>query len=481
MHEPDFEASADMRLLELQREALGLAAPERPSWQSRLAPSDGSTIDVEKGDVPRGSTLVVEMAATPNAGVIPGAIVTMSLTIANDGVAPAQSVVVAVPLPGGASYRNGSFVWDGRPTYDDVAERFFGEGFLLDELLPQSRATFVWKIGVRIGSKPLVVMPSVRAHESGVIGARPLVIQRKTAPHTAFSGALERADSALIPTDITVGELPIYELDAQEQLEHEAAAAALSPIVTPRLTPVPSPSPPAPPAPKPPAPRPPPARDTLVLTGSFDRATLAFFERSLRGSKPPTILSHCVFGGALACSRTFADGADAAGLARHLDAQSQILHRIVLHEKLGRKEPVGGYSGELLAELSELVPAVPAARAHLNSDADRLILAAELSEPTLAVIGRLNAQRERWDFVKARQLTLALQAQYVVGGNASEVRRAQFETAARAYAQASVTTLQKLFVRIRVDRTIGTLTGNDPALDRAGAALLTAIAGLFAP
>jgi uncharacterized repeat protein (TIGR01451 family) len=498
MHEPDFEASADMRLLELQREALGLSAPDLSSWQSRMSPPDGSPIESETTEAPQGSTLVIEMNASPSGGVIPGAVVTMSLTIANDGGAPAHGVVVAVPLPGGASYRSGSFVWDGRPTYDDIAERFFGDGFLLDELAAQSRATFVWKIGVRIGAKPLVIAPSVRAHDSGIIGARPISIDRKAAPQNAFGGELQRAEPSFAPTEIVADELPIYELDAEEEIVHEAAQAALSPAVQPRVVePVVEPPPVAPPPPPPPvvvlapaaapptpptppaAPKPVPVRDALVLTGIFDRASLSFFERSLRGSKPPTILSHCVFAGAMACSRSFAEGADLASLAQHLDAQSQILHRIVLHEKLGRKEPIGGYSGELLADLTALSPVPVAAKAYAESDAGRLILAAELSGPTLQVIARLETERDRWDFVKARQLTLALQAQTVVGEKITELARAQFEAAARAYAQASVTTLQKLFVRIRVDRTTAILSSNEPALDRAGAALLTALAALF--
>jgi hypothetical protein len=486
MHEPDFDASADMRLLELQREALGLAAPDLSSWQSRLSPPDGSALELDPDEVARGSTLVVEMAASPNAGVIPGAVVTMSLTIANDGGSAAHGVVVSVPLPGGASYRNGSFVWDGRPTYDDVAERFFGEGFLLDELAPQQRATFLWKIGVRIGAKALVIAPNVRAHDSGIIGARPISIDRKAPPQTAFGGVLEKvAPASFVPAhpDVAARDLPIYELDAEEQLIHEAAQTALSPTVKPPklITPKPPkpPKQPEPVEPEPPAPQSVRARDALVLTGSFDRPTLAFFERSLRGSRPPTILSHCVFAGALACSRSFADGSDPANLTPHLAAQSQILHRIVLHEKLGRKEPIAGYSGELLADLTALKPISLATNAYAASDNARLILGIEVSEPTLAVVGRLEAERDRWDFIKARQLTLALQAQTVLGDHITALARAQFETAARSYAQASVTTLQKLFVRIRVDRTTGVLTGNDPALDNAAGALLTAIAALF--
>ena len=94
--------------------------------------------------------------------------------------------------------------------------------------------------------------------------------------------------------------------------------------------------------------QPPPAREAVVLYGGLDRATLAFFERVFNGSKDPTILQHCIFASALACA-TDADGSDELGLRAHLAAQSQILHRVSLHEKLGKREPISEYAGSLIA------------------------------------------------------------------------------------------------------------------------------------
>jgi hypothetical protein len=95
-------------------------------------------------------------------------------------------------------------------------------------------------------------------------------------------------------------------------------------------------------------------------------------------------------------------------------------------------------------------------------------------EPNLVVIHKIAEERERWDFVKARQLTLALQAQSVVLAN--ESRAASIDNALRHYAQSSVTVLQKLFVRLRIDRTTGVLFQNEPALDAAARTLLAACA-----
>lgn len=518
--------SADMRLLELQRGALGLPPRERHAWETR-ALAEGS-IPIPEAPLEPGRTAVlsIEASAFPDAGVIAGAVVTLSLSVANDGAIPANDVSVGAPLPGGATYRPGTFVWNGRSTYDDVAESFFGPGLAIGALGAGDRATFTWKLGVRLGAKPLVIAPHVRAPGAAVVGARPLVIARKDQPAGAFGAALDRADAAiyepkpLIPVDIPADELPIYELDEEERLIYEATDAALS-TAAPKIEPVaatpPEPKlaaasepeavpepiasqPPAaeetvgavpaqaepepaaepavalPPEPEAAAPAAVPAappREAVVLYGRFDRATVAFFERIFEGTKPPTILQHCIFGGALACAQN-AVAADPASLKRHLDAQSQVLHRIVLHEKLGKKEPIAEYAGELLAELDRLAPE-PVLPPAASPPKDAIVLSTELSEPTRVVVARIAQERERWDFVRARQLTLALQAQGVADPRVAEDVRPLVEAALRSYAQGSVTVLQKLFVRIRIDRTTGLLFQTDAALDAAAKAVVAAL------
>lgn len=476
--DPDFEVSADMRLLELQRSSLGLAPHDRSAWESRYTLEGGPMLDSAKPSEPRGTSAVlsVEANASPASGVIPGAIVTFSLSIVNEGAVTATGIVAGAPIPGGASFRAGSFVQDGRGLSDDSAEHFFGAGLPIAELKAGSRTTFVWKTGVRLGSKPLVLAPQVSANVGAVIGARPLTVTRKDQPHTVFTTELDRAGAelrepkALIPVDIPADDLPFYELDEEEELVHEAADAALS--APQKFEAQPEPPPPIvenPPAAVAPSPEPP--REAVVRYGKFDRTTLVFFERTFLGSKPPTILQHCIFANALACS-TDADGNDRAGLKRHLDAQSQVLHRIVLHERLGKKEPIAEYAGELLADIDDLVPG-PVVSPPLPATSEFVPLMAELGAPTVVVISRISQERDRWDFVKARQLTLALQAQRAFAGD--EAQAAAIENALRAYAQASMTTLQKLFVRIRIDRTTGLLFAQEPALDAAARGVIAAL------
>lgn len=460
MRDPDFYLSADMRLIELQRSALGLPAPDRPDWENR-AIADGPNLPDDPVRPPESAILNVIAVATPSEGIIPGAIVTLSLSVANEGVAPARDVRVGVPLPGGASYRPGSFVRDGTPGYDEIAERFFGAGLDVGDLAPKSRATFVWKIGARLGARPLVVAPQVSAAGAAIIGGGAIAISRLAiAPGAAAAAEVaslppEALPVPLVPVEVPVPDLPFYELD-----ETEAAAYAAA-----ERDPAEKPAPPV-------------VREAVLLLGTFDRPTFAFFDRTFRGTKRPTILQHCIFGGALACTRAYGDGGDPAGMRAHLDAQSQILHRVSLYEKLGKKEPIADYSGTLIARADALAPE-PVGTPAIASDATRIVFETEIAEPSLAVLRSIQAERERWDFVKARQLTLALQAQRAVGGGGTPAQRAALENALRAYSQAAMTALQRLFVRIRLDRTTGALQQSDPELDRKAVALLEAIGALF--
>ena len=499
--EPDFEASADMRLVELQRAALGVPAPHRGDWESRVS-TEGGAVEAEGEQHLQSAVLAVELTASPPGDVIPGAIVTLALSLTNEGAVVARNIRVAVPLPGGATYRNGSFVRDGRPQLDDAADELFGPGTAIGNLAPKSRVTFLWKAGVRLGNKPLVISPTVTAEETAVVGAKSAIVSRKAGAETGFASQVQRFDRALYDeTPPPLEELPIYELDTEEELEHEAADAALSeyrPPMEPPQQPIAPPSQPEPaPPPDQPSPDPEPgvpveepstpappeqppdiepaAREAVVLYGRLDRPSIAYFERIFSGSKPPTLLNHFILGGALACTRAL-DQSDVAGLKAHMDAQSQLLQRVVLHEKMGRKEPIAEYAGTMLARVDQFAPApVQAAPA---TEPNALGLQVELEAPTLAVLAKMQGDSGRWDFTKARQLTLALQARRVHAAAPAE-RIDAAEAALRTYAQTAATQLQRFFVRMRIDRTTGLLFAHDDALDSAARALIAALTALF--
>ena len=506
--EPDFEESADMRLVDLQRAALGVSPPSRGTWESQ-AHTEGSSPQPEAPEQAlESAVLSVEMTATPPGEVIPGAIVTLAISVANEGAAAARNVRVCAPLPGGATYRNGSFVRDGRPLLDDAADEFFGTGTPVGMISAKTRVTFLWKIGVRLGNKPLVIAPLISADNTAIVGAQPVIVSRKSETQTGFATEVQRYDRALYdgPAQPTVSEeLPIYELDEEEIIEHEAVDAAISeyrPPMEPPLQPVPPPDQPGEPMPPPsqPAPVPEPgepepepyipeppqqppdvepaaaAREAVVLYGRIDRPSVSYFERIFNGTKPPTLLNHFILGGALACTRSF-EGDDVAGLKSHMDAQGQLLQRIVLHEKIGKKEPIAEYAGKMLARVDQFA-AKPIRESTPSEDSNVLTLEAELEPPTLNVLGKMQEDSARWDFTKARQLTLALQARRIAA-NAPADRIEAAETALRAYAQTAATQLQRFFVRMRIDRTTGLLFAHDETLDAAARSLVVALTALF--
>ncbi len=494
--EPDFEESADMRLVELQRAALGVPKPDLGTWDSRIA-AEGTFVAPEDAEPLQGAVVALDLSATPASGVIPGAVVTLALSIVNEGTSPARNVRVSVPLPGGAAYRNGSLARDGRSVIDEYAEQLFSDGLLLPEIPPKTRVTLVWKIGVRLGNKPLVIAPSARADESAIVGAQTLLISRKdgTAGDAGYSGNFAGRVQQLDR------ELPIYELDEEETLEHEAAQAALSPVrpaaperaeyqmpMEPPTPATPPPSQPEPAAPDEPAtpaaPEQPPdaepvaaaaSRHAIVLYGRIDRPSVAYFERLFNASKPPTLLNHFILGGALACTRGPGEG-DAGALETHMAGQRQILQRIVLHEKLGKKEPIAQYAGAMLAHVEQLLPAPIAAVE--PPDPSVIAFSTELDKPTQGVLAKFQDDAARWDFTKARQFTLALQARSI-SANSPYDRIGAAEGALRTYAQTSATQLQRFFVRMRLDRTTGLLFATDETLDAAARHLIAALSALF--
>ncbi len=483
--EPNFEASADMRLLELQRNALGVASTPT-AWQNGGI-SEEASIGEAQTPARAGAVLRLEMAASPPDGVIAGALVTVSLALTNDGADEARGVIVCAPLPTNTSFRRGSLVHDGRDQPDDRAESLAGSGLLIDRIAAGARVSLVWKLSVKLGNDPLVLAPQVRAARGAVLGTGPLIVSRKPAELTGFGAELQRVDVPLdsapaFAQELSAVELPIYELDEEEQLVYEAADAALEPIVPPseRLaTPQPDASPPAPAPqapPAPPEPAPLPERHAVALATVFDRATHAFFERIFSSTKPPVLLDHFLFGNALACSRGY-DGDDDACVKQHLDAQAQLLHRMKLHEKLGRKEPLTEYAGAMLAQPSRLRESNVMAAPRLDAGVG-VILVTELGAPVVTTLRKMEDEAGRWDFVKGRQLAQALQAQGVIS-SAPEAARDEVQVALREYAQRCAPVIQRFFVRARVDRTTGLLFAPEPSLDAAARGVLAALASVM--
>ena len=467
---PDFEVSADMRLLELQRQAAG--APVRETrWEPRSADLDELEDAPHVAEAPTapstGAVLHLALAAGPERGLIPGALVSVTLALSNDGGVPAEGVILSLPLPAAARYRSGTLQRDARPLDDERSEELFGEGLAIGALAPGERCTISYRIEVGAGVTPLLLLPHARSLNAAVIGARPLRLARGTSA-TAFSTAVrsELADIPAATSPEPAVELPIYELDEEEQLEYEATAAALStaapPFVQPAEAAPPEPAPaPAPlpkPAPEPvPVPEPTPlARNAPALHRRLDRASVAFFERSFAPGRGATLVTHALFASALAC----VDG-EASSLLAHLDRQAALLHRITLHAKLGRAEKLASYAGETF------VPTIAVDLPPPSPGKDEIVLTLEVTDDVRERIASAIGGERPWDFHRARRLELALMAESILGGSPSDREAAIDREAFAEYHSLWQGTLQRLFVRARLEPSIAVVQGSDPALDAA--------------
>ncbi|NNM91894.1 MAG: DUF11 domain-containing protein [Candidatus Eremiobacteraeota bacterium] len=472
---PDFEVSADMRLLELQRQAAG--APVRETrWEPRSADLDEleDAPDVAEAATPSstGAVLHLALAAGPERGLIPGALVSVTLALSNDGGVPAEGILLSLPLPAAARYRSGTLQRDSRPLDDDRSEELFGEGLAIGAIAPGERCTISYRIEVGAGVTPLLLLPHARSINAAVIGARPMRLARGSSG-TAFSAAV-RSELADIPAPVPAEpavELPIYELDEEEQLEYEATAAALSTAAPPLVqTAEPAPPEPAPlselaPEPVFSVPDPPQlVRGAPALHRRLDRASVAFFERSFAADRGATLVTHALFASALAC----VDG-EAAPLLAHLDRQAALLHRITLHAKLGRAEKLASYAGEAFVPTIavDLPPPSPAKA--------EVVLALEVTDAVRERIASAIGGERPWDFHRARRLELALMAESILGGSPSDREAAIDREAFAEYRSLWQGALQRLFVRARLEPSIAVVQGRDPALDTAARRIVECI------
>ena len=472
---PDFEASADMRLLELQRQAAG--APIR---ETRWEPSSADLDDLE--DAPRvdeapiapstGAILHLALAAGPERGLIPGALVSITLALTNDGGLAAEDIRLSLPLPAASRYRSGTLQRDGRPLDDERADELLGEGLSIGTLAPGERCTISYRIEVGAGVTPLLLLPHARSRNAAVIGGRPLRLARGSSG-TAFTAAVrsELADTNAVPAE-RVEELPIYELDEEEQLEYEATAAALSsaapPVAKPAERELPEASAPTPSAPEPtpappptpaPAPMPTPARalpSSPSLHRRLDRPSVAFFERSFAAGRGATLVTHALFASSLAC----VDG-ESSPLLAHFDRQAALLHRITLHAKLGRAEKLAAYAGESFEPTIavDLPPPAPAK--------DEVVLTLEVTGEVRERVAAAIGGDRPWDFHRARRIELALMADAIVSASPNERESSLDREALAEYRSLWQAALQRLFVRARLEPSIAVVQSGDATLDTA--------------
>lgn len=498
-----FDESADMRLLEHQRKALGIEAPSKRAWSAPHTDLNDGLLTEESTPSPplRGARIAAALSALPGINVIAGTVVTLSLAIQNEGTEPGRSIIATVPLPSESRLRPGTLVIDGRSADSGSDGALVGNGLPLGDMQAGQRITLIWKIDVLPGTKSLVIVPHVQAQGAAVLGSMPLRITRATMPSY---GAVP---SKYKPRE-EVPERPFYELDEDEVLSLDTEIPPLpkpvraEPILVmpdlvveapPELA-APS-EPPALPAPKsvkktaspaqkktnkaPAKPRAKAASKTTSGPVAIPDPVVASDSAAVPQPEPAAIralfcplesvslelikklfdnefagaLPHYALQNALACAIT--SNGRRIGLREHLAAQNGMLSRALLMRKLGKAISVSEFArGELT------FPALREAVAQPGTERPSLLFT-ELTDAEIEFCERAEEKDALSNFVRLRQLAVTLQARRVRCDD--DVRRKTIESLLDQYAQAARTTINRIFVRSKLDRNFDVFSAPDGA------------------
>jgi hypothetical protein len=202
MIEARYGRSADMRLHDLLREELGL--PPRPPVLTPYIDAADEDNEADENDTfaASGAVLVAALDAQPRMGLIPGALVTIVLTIMNDGTLAARNLRAILALPADTTYRPGTFAIDGVPFGDDKATEFLGNGANIGGVEPGAHRTVLLKLLIEAGVGDIALSPHLSATAGAVLGLRAMMLKR-----------------AAPPARSVVPERPFYESDPDESAE----------------------------------------------------------------------------------------------------------------------------------------------------------------------------------------------------------------------------------------------------------------------
>lgn len=211
-----FERNADMRLLEFRHNEPGKGAPPNKRTGSSFSAESivSTTPDVATEKAPR---LRVTIAAVPQSGVIPGAVVGVAIDVFNDGNAPAPESKLLVSTPIESEFRTGSLRVDGREVQSP--EQLFAQGLPIARLPGSTSSKVTFQLAVLPGVNTLYLQPRLQSNGVPVVGTAGITIKR---------GAM--AALAQAPR-------PFYELE-EDEVDEVAVVAGEEAILPPVLPPV---------------------------------------------------------------------------------------------------------------------------------------------------------------------------------------------------------------------------------------------------
>jgi hypothetical protein len=402
-----FERNADMRLLERRHRELG--APETDGKARRVGGGfgaesivAGASADIVLEDA---ALLRVEVAAAPQTGIIPGAVIGVAIDVINDGTAPAPEAVLGISLPIESQFRAGSLRVDGREVSNP--EQLFAGGLMIPALDGASAAKVTFQLLVLPGLSALILQPRLRAEGVPTVGTVGISIKRTTPAPTAPAAQpplrpfyeLEEdeldevaggssaqpilppviADDEPAPAKKAKGKAKAAMLEAPLPLPLPEAAPAAQPEPVPEPVAAALPEPQAPPEPKPEpaaaaavpaAPQIPPELRTARYR-PIGSAEVASLERLFAADVPGPI-AHLMTISLLACTQN-AGGSDVGHFDAAVRRNGETLGRALVLQKLGKPTAFLVTQGQLdaLAAEDEAAGATPPERPTLRRIARR--------------------------------------------------------------------------------------------------------------
>ncbi|GAC1593403.1 MAG: hypothetical protein NVS3B28_23300 [Candidatus Velthaea sp.] len=458
MNDEHFEQSADMRLVELQRQELGMSAPAA-TWQRRTHDLPHASA-AEAPVAQRGTVLVASVDAQPRSGLIAGALVSIGCAIVNEGDEPAAGIRISVPLPFEAAYRAGSLAIDGASAPDLRAAELFASGMLLGNAAAGERRTVAFKLLVDAGRDAITLAPHVEAASGAVIGPGAIRLVRGTA---AVPPAAEP-------------ERPFYEPDAVEAaLDPEPPFPLVQPAeppLPPQRELLPEPQPAHVPVAAAPSIR---ASDGPVLTVTLDRKRLDSL-RALFGGRSLGMIAHYLVLNALATSAPLPGDGEADQLAAFAAVQERLLLRALIVMRLGKPPTPDSVA-------APLPPFPPRVRSRTDAPAlpqppGTLVLVRAYKESEIVFIGRMLANADASAFLRAAQLFVGICANDVAIGDGAVRRRTA--TLLSGYAALAAAEINRIFLRAKLTRMPALFKETDSAFDDAAKGVLDALNEILA-
>lgn len=228
-----FDRDADTQLLDRRREELGLVRQAAPAVSTPIRFGPESILGDEAPQRPRAAMLRVAVDARPERELIPGAVVTVVVSVHDDGDAHAEDVLLRVSVPHECEPVPGSFA---RGDDELDGEALFGEGVRLGTIAGGDAVRVRFAMRVLSGTEPLDVIAHASAPGASVIAAPALRLARRAghaafdAPRPFFELEPEETDDALTAAVTTAPEPP-RAIDAVSDEPAAPVVVAPAPVI----------------------------------------------------------------------------------------------------------------------------------------------------------------------------------------------------------------------------------------------------------